>query len=49
MITEVTPVNERIMRLSITLTLSVIFLVSVSTGVSEYSVEEASYAQLQIL
>ena len=48
MITEVTPVNERIMRLRNSHTLGVISLVSVyaPTGVSEFSVEEAFYAQL---
>ena len=51
MITEDTPVNERIMRLRITHTLGVIFLVSVyaPTGVSEFSVKEAFYAQLQMV
>ena len=51
MVTEVTPVNERVMRLSITHTLGVISLVSVyaPTGVSEFSVEEAFDAQLQIM
>ena len=43
MITQVTPVNERIMRLRIPHTLGVISLVSVYalTGVSEFSVKEA--------
>ena len=51
MINDVTPVNEGIMRLRITDTLGVIFLVSVyaSTGVSESSVKEAFYAQLQMV
>ena len=53
MITEVTPVNERILRLRISHTpiLGVIYLVSVyaPTGVSEFSVKEAFYAQLQIV
>ena len=51
MITEVTPVNERIMRLRISHTLGVISLVSVyaPTGVSEFSVKEAFYAQLQMV
>ena len=48
MIIEVTPANERIMRLRITHTLDVISLVSVyaPTEVSEFSVKEAFYAQL---
>ena len=43
MVSEVTPVNERIMRLRITDTLGVISLVSVyaPTGVSAFSVQEA--------
>ena len=51
MITEVTPVKERIMRLRITHTLGVISLVSVyvPTGLSEFSVKEAFYAQLQLM
>ena len=49
MITEVTSVNERIMRLRISHTLGVISLVSsyAPTGVSEFSVKEAFYAPLQ--
>ena len=49
MITEVTPVNMRIMTLRISHILGVISLVSVyvPTGVSEFSVKEAFYAQLQ--
>ena len=51
MITAVTPVNKCIMRLRITHTLTVIFLVSVyaPTGVSGFSVKEAFYAQLQMV
>ena len=47
--TEVTHVNERIMRLRISHTLGVISMVSVyaPTGVTEFSVKEAFYAQLQ--
>ena len=49
MITEVTPVNERIMRLRITHTLGVNSLVSVyaPTWVSEFSVQQAFYVQLR--
>ena len=49
--TEVTPVNERIMRLRITHTLGVISLVSVyaPTVVTEFFVKEAFYAQLQMV
>ena len=51
MITEVTPVNERILRLRITHALGVISMVSVyaATGVSERSVKEEFYAQLQMV
>ena len=51
MITQVTPVNVRIMRLRITHILSVISLVSMyaPTRVSEFSVENAFYAQLQVV
>ena len=51
MISEVTPVNERIMRPRVIHTLGVISLVSVyaSTGVSEFFVKEAFYAQLQMV
>ena len=51
MITEVTHVNERIMRLRNTHTLGVISLDSVyaPTGVSEFSVKKAFYAQLQMV
>ena len=51
MITEVTPVNERILRLRISHILGVIFLVSLyaPTGVIELSVTEAYYAQLQMV
>ena len=51
MITAVTPVNERIMRLRISHTLGVISLVSLYalTGVSEFSVKEAYYAPLQMV
>ena len=50
MMTEVTLVNERIMRLRITYTPCVISLVSVyaSTGVSEFPEKEAFYTQLTI-
>ena len=50
MITEVTPVNERIMRLRITHTLGVTSLVSLyaPTGVSEFSVKKAFYTQLKM-
>ena len=50
MIIEVTGVNARIMRLKITYTLSVISLVFLyaPTRISEFSVKEAFYAQLQI-
>ena len=50
-ITEVTPVNERIMRLRITNILGVISLVSVYApiGMSEFSVKGALYTQLQIV
>ena len=46
MITEVTPANERIIRLRINHTLGVISLVSVyaPTGGSEFSLKEAFYA-----
>ena len=47
MITEVTPLNQRIMR--IFHTLGVISLVYAPTGVSEFSVEEAVYAKLQMV
>ena len=51
MITEVTPVNDRITRLRISHTLVVISLVSVyaPTRISEFSVNEALYAQLQMV
>ena len=51
MITEATPVSKRIMRLRITHTSGVISLVSLyaPTGVSEFSVKEALYAQLQLV
>ena len=51
MITQVTPVNVRIMRLRITHILSVISLVSMyaPTRVSEFSVENAFHAQLQVV
>ena len=51
MITEVTPVNKRIMRLRISNNLGVISLVSVyaPTGVSKSSVKVAFYAQLQMV
>ena len=51
MITEVTRVNERIMRLRITHTLGVISLVSVYApiGVSEFSVKGAFYARIQVV
>ena len=51
MITEVTPVNERIVRLRISHTLSVISLVSVHAPnrVNEFSVKEALYAQLEMV
>ena len=47
MVTEVTPVNERVMRLRIFHTLGVIFLVCVyaPTGISEFSVKKTLYAQ----
>ena len=46
---RVTRVNEHIVRLRISYTLGVIFLASVyaPTGMSEWFVKEASYAQLQ--
>ena len=49
MISEVTHVNERIIRLRGIHTLGVISLVSVNapTGVSEFSVKKPFYAQLQ--
>ena len=49
--TEVTPVNERIMRLRISHTLGVISLVRVyaPNGVNEFSVKESFYAQLQMV
>ena len=51
MITEVTPVNERIIRLTITHTLYAISLVSLytSTRVTEFSVKQAFYGQLQMV
>ena len=51
MLTEVTPVKERVMQLRITHTLSVISLLSVyaPTGVREFSVKVAFYAQIQLL
>ena len=51
LITEVTPVNEPIMRLRNTHTLGVISLVSVYAlnGVSEFSVKKALYAHLQMV
>ena len=49
--TDITHVNERIMRLSIHHTMSVIFLVCVyaQTRVIEFSVKEAYVAQLQMV
>ena len=49
MITEATPVNERIIKLRISHTLGVISQDSVyaPNGVSEFSVKEAFYAQVQ--
>ena len=51
MITEITPVNESVMTLIISHILGVISMVSVyaPTGVSEFSVKEAFYAQLQMV
>ena len=51
MITEVTAVNDRITRLRITHTLCVISLVFVyaAIGVSESSVKQAFYAQVQMV
>ena len=51
MITDVTPANERTMRLRITHLLGVISLISVyaPTGVSEFPVEEAFHVQLQMV
>ena len=50
-ITEVTPVIERIMRLTISHTLGIISLVSLyaPTGVSQFSVKEAFYAKLEMV
>ena len=51
LITEVTLVNERIMRLRISHTLRVFSLVSVCapTGLCEFSANEAFYAKLQMV
>ena len=51
MITEVTPVNESMIRLRISHSLSFISLVSLygPTGVSEISVKEPFYAQFQMV
>ena len=49
MIIEVTPVNERIMRLRIRHSLGAVFLVSVhaSTEVSDLTIKETFYATLE--
>ena len=51
MITKVTPVNERILRLRISHILGMISLVPVYAlaGVSEFSVKEAFYAQQHMM
>ena len=51
MITEVTPLNERIMRLRIIHTLGVIFLITLyaPSGVSIFSLKKALYAHLHML
>ena len=51
MVTEVTPVNDRIMRLRIFHTPGVISLISLyaATEVNEFSVKEAFYSQLEMI